>query len=571
MRTLPRRAGVAVVAVLGLAGLGLAHVLEYLALVPDAGCRDLRAVPLPGTSYLPSALGAAGFLAATALAVVFLSGVRRWRRGVGRRLEAADWARLLPVAQVIAFVALEVAERLAAASSLADLGPVLVLGLPLQVLAGVAGGRCSRPWPGPASTAGRALAGRRPVASRRPGPVLAADRSISSPVVPLGGWAARRPVVRRCSSLPSEPETALSDSGWLTTRRNAPMRSFFPRLAAAGLGLGLLLAGPLAGSRLRPRTPHRRHPAARRRLGCGAHLHRLPERRADHHPGHVGAGRPGARHRRRRHPEGGGVLRRPECGPAGAGDGVQLARRVPGPAGADPAGVYTFRFVGTVKGQAIDETFTSSDTTFESPEETTEIEFPVKDPARPSWPTGSSGWTPGSRPRPRRPTTPRTRAPRPTPSGPPGSDLAVVALGAGRHGRARGRRGRSPCGLPNPRTGDARAAPGRSKRHRFGSAAAPGGGRAGAPGRAAPRDGVGGDGPRGAAGVGSRRPGPSLDQAPATVTLSFTEAPELRFSSVKVLDGTGRSFGAGGVQSGGGRPGDADPGPRRRCPRASTR
>ena len=45
------------------------------------------------------------------------------------------------------------------------------------------------------------------------------------------------------------------------------------------------------------------------------------------------------------------------------------------------AGVYTFRFVGTVKGQAIDETFTSSDTTFASPEETSEIEFPVKDPS----------------------------------------------------------------------------------------------------------------------------------------------------------------------------------------------
>ena len=45
------------------------------------------------------------------------------------------------------------------------------------------------------------------------------------------------------------------------------------------------------------------------------------------------------------------------------------------------AGVYTFRFVGTVKGQAVDQTFTSSDTTFESPEETSAIEFPVKDPS----------------------------------------------------------------------------------------------------------------------------------------------------------------------------------------------
>ena len=42
--------------------------------------------------------------------------------------------------------------------------------------------------------------------------------------------------------------------------------------------------------------------------------------------------------------------------------------------------------------------------------------------------------------------------------------------------------------------------------------------------------------------------GAVLDQSPNTVTLSFTEAPELAFSSVKVLDGTGRSFGAGDPQ-----------------------
>ena len=51
-----------------------------------------------------------------------------------------DWVRLLPVAQVLAFVAVEVAERVAVGASLADLGPVLILGLPLQVLAGIAGG-----------------------------------------------------------------------------------------------------------------------------------------------------------------------------------------------------------------------------------------------------------------------------------------------------------------------------------------------------------------------------------------------------------------------------------------------
>jgi len=45
-------------------------------------------------------------------------------------------------------------------------------------------------------------------------------------------------------------------------------------------------------------------------------------------------------------------------------------------------GVYTFRFVGTVKGQQVDQAFTSSDKTFESPKETTDIEFPAKDPSR---------------------------------------------------------------------------------------------------------------------------------------------------------------------------------------------
>ena len=44
-------------------------------------------------------------------------------------------------------------------------------------------------------------------------------------------------------------------------------------------------------------------------------------------------------------------------------------------------GTYTFRFVGTVKGQQIDQSFTSSDRTFDSPMDPAEIQFPVKDPS----------------------------------------------------------------------------------------------------------------------------------------------------------------------------------------------
>jgi len=45
------------------------------------------------------------------------------------------------------------------------------------------------------------------------------------------------------------------------------------------------------------------------------------------------------------------------------------------------AGVYTFHITGTVRGKAIDEKFTSSDSTFDSPKDAKETEFPVKDPS----------------------------------------------------------------------------------------------------------------------------------------------------------------------------------------------
>jgi hypothetical protein len=45
-------------------------------------------------------------------------------------------------------------------------------------------------------------------------------------------------------------------------------------------------------------------------------------------------------------------------------------------------GAYTFRFVGTVKGQQLDQSFTSSDKTFESPKEAADVQFPVKDPSQ---------------------------------------------------------------------------------------------------------------------------------------------------------------------------------------------
>jgi hypothetical protein len=44
-------------------------------------------------------------------------------------------------------------------------------------------------------------------------------------------------------------------------------------------------------------------------------------------------------------------------------------------------GNYTFHFVGSLPGQRIDQSFTSSETTFDSVQEATAIEFPAKDPS----------------------------------------------------------------------------------------------------------------------------------------------------------------------------------------------
>lgn len=44
-------------------------------------------------------------------------------------------------------------------------------------------------------------------------------------------------------------------------------------------------------------------------------------------------------------------------------------------------GVYTFHFTGSIKGQKVDEKFTSSDTTFDRVKAPTDKEFPAKDPS----------------------------------------------------------------------------------------------------------------------------------------------------------------------------------------------
>lgn len=44
-------------------------------------------------------------------------------------------------------------------------------------------------------------------------------------------------------------------------------------------------------------------------------------------------------------------------------------------------GTYTFHFVGSIRGQKIDQKFTSSEKTFDSPRSPSDVQFPAKDPS----------------------------------------------------------------------------------------------------------------------------------------------------------------------------------------------
>lgn len=124
-----------VVVMLALAGVGPGHVAEYLLLAPDAHERhDLLA--RTGHHYLPFALHAGAFAALVGLSLVFLLAFQRGLRRTGNRRSRVCWKRLLPAVQVLAFLALEVGERLVTHASLDDIGVVLAVGLPLQALVG---------------------------------------------------------------------------------------------------------------------------------------------------------------------------------------------------------------------------------------------------------------------------------------------------------------------------------------------------------------------------------------------------------------------------------------------------
>jgi hypothetical protein len=161
------------VAVAG-AGLFAGHIVVYRIVAPDA---SQRAALLRGAThaYLPLALAIGLVLAVVAATGAFLLGYRRGttpgpahRSHRNHRRPRVLGTLLVPaVAQAAAFLALEVLERALAGVPMASLaGPLLGVGVALQLVVGAAGGLVLAALDRAGELTGRAVAARRRPAAR---------------------------------------------------------------------------------------------------------------------------------------------------------------------------------------------------------------------------------------------------------------------------------------------------------------------------------------------------------------------------------------------------------------------
>jgi hypothetical protein len=177
------------------AGLFAGHIVLYRIVAPEASQAAALGV---SHAYLPLAL-AAGLLAAiVAGAGAFLLGYRRGTAPEFHPGPGLIGTLLLPAAaQAAAFVALEVLERALAGVPLGSLvGPLLSVGVALQLVVGAAGGLLLAGLDRAGELTGRAVAARRPPLGRdteahpwppaTPGPISSPRRSLAirGPPVP---------------------------------------------------------------------------------------------------------------------------------------------------------------------------------------------------------------------------------------------------------------------------------------------------------------------------------------------------------------------------------------------------
>lgn len=174
------------------AGLVGAHLLGYLVVAPGDTARSFL-LTTTGHGYLSRAITLAVASAVLAgLTSAVLGVLRASRPGWSR----ADWPGLavrLSLLQVAGFLVLEIAERLLAGAPLADLGgPVLVVGVPLQVIVAMLGAAVLALIERAAAVVTTSLGGRFSLpGARRTRPIpIPPDPAPSRPIV----WAA--PAIR---------------------------------------------------------------------------------------------------------------------------------------------------------------------------------------------------------------------------------------------------------------------------------------------------------------------------------------------------------------------------------------
>lgn len=238
------------------AGVGAGHVAEYFLLAPHHHVRH-ELLSRTGHHYLPTALSAGAFVALVALSLVFLGA---FGRGLGRndpRRSRVYSSRALPAAQMLAFAALEVGERLVAHASLADIGIVLAAGLPLQALVGFLASRVVATLEHVGERLGVRVSGGAPrprvarIGTRRPSTCLHPASLLSGTAIPARGPPPS-------SFAPnSQQEPGLKRAG---TRTRSSMRSRLASVAPAVVGT--IPAERTDGRwRLRPRTHDGRGPS----------------------------------------------------------------------------------------------------------------------------------------------------------------------------------------------------------------------------------------------------------------------------------------------------------------------
>jgi len=169
------------------AGLFAGHIVVYRIVAPDASQPASLGV---SHAYLPLAF-AVGLLAAVAAgAGAFLLGYRRGTAPGHRRPGLIGTLVLPAVAQAAAFVALEVLERALAGVPIGSLvGPLLSVGVALQLVVGAAGGLLLAGLDRAGELSGRAVAARRRPLGRNteahpwppatPGPISSPRRSLA--------------------------------------------------------------------------------------------------------------------------------------------------------------------------------------------------------------------------------------------------------------------------------------------------------------------------------------------------------------------------------------------------------